>query len=194
MEILDTLDSLFEKVFPIIFLMILGIGVIVCLFGVFTVKHMKWRRTTGWASVASLILVIIYPPFLEFFTFSDFLQEALSVLPEFLSRFLSFILGVLFPFGLQILILGTTTILLSRTFTYRVKSTPGAVKWILAILLGVGSCVCFISLYWFTLRSFLTGGESQLMTAFITVSAGVVVGSVSLLVNLLECTGPRGKN
>ena len=66
-------------------------------------------------------------------------------------------------------------------------------RWILAILLGVGSCVCFISLYWFTLRSFLTGGESQLIPAFITVSAGVVVGSVSLLVNLIECTGPRGK-
>ena len=100
---------------------------------------------------------IIYPPFLEYVTFSDFLREALSVLPEFLSRFLSFILGVLFPLGLQILILGTTTILLSRTFTYRVKSTPGAVKWIIAILAGVGSCVCFISLYWFTLRSFLRG-------------------------------------
>jgi nitrate reductase gamma subunit len=191
MEILDNLDTLFEKVFPIIFLMILGIGVIVCLFGVSTVKHMKWRVTTGWASVVSLILVIIYPPFLEFFTFSG---EALLVLPEFLSRFFSFILGVLFPFGLQILILGTTTILLSRTFTYRVKSTPGAVKWIIAILAGVGSCVCFISLYWFTLRSFLTGGESQLVPAFIAVSAGVVVGSVSLLVNLLECTGPRGKD
>jgi len=174
-------------------MMILGSGVIVCLFGVSTIKHMKWRRTTGWASVVSLILVIIYPPFLEFFTFSDFLREALSVLPEFLSICLSFILGGLFPFGLQILILGTTTILLSRTFTYRVKSTPGAVKWILAILLGVGSCVCFISLYWFTLRSFLTGGESQLIPAFIAVSAGVVVGSVSLLVNLLECTGPRGR-
>jgi nitrate reductase gamma subunit len=190
-EILDNLDTLFEKVFPIIFLMILGIGGILCLFGVSTVKHMKWRGTTGWASVASLILVIIYPPFLEFFAFS---REALSVFPKFLSRFLSFILGVLFPFGLQILILGTTTILLSRTFTYRVKSTPGAAKWIIAILAGVGSCVCFISLYWFTLRSFLTGGESQLVPAFIAVSAGVVVGSVSLLVNLLECTGPRGKD
>ncbi len=62
MEILDTLDILFEKVFPIIFLMILGIGGILCLFGVSTAKHMKWRRTTGWASVASLILVIVYPP------------------------------------------------------------------------------------------------------------------------------------
>jgi nitrate reductase gamma subunit len=194
MEILNTLDSVFEKVFPIIFLMILGIGVILCLFGVSTVKHMKWRRTTGWASGVSLILVIIYPPFLEFFTFSDFLRDALSVLPEVLSRFLSFILGVLFPFGLQVLILGTTTILLSRTFTYRVKSTPGAVKWILAILLGVGSCVCFISLYWFTLRSFLTGGESQLIPAIITVSAGVAVGSASLVVNLIECTGLSGKN
>jgi hypothetical protein len=194
MEILDTLDTLFEKVFPIISLMILGIGGILCLFSVPTIKHMKWRGTTGWASVASLILVIIYPPFLEFFTFSDFLRHALLVLPEFLSRFLSFILGVLFPFGLQILILGTTTILLSRTFAYRVKSTPGTVKWIVAILAGVGSCVCFISLYWFTLRSFLTGGDSQLIPAFIAVSAGVVVGSVSLLVNLLECTGPRGNN
>jgi nitrate reductase gamma subunit len=194
METLDTLDTLFEKVFPVIFLIILGIGVILCLFGVSTVKHMKWRGTTGWAAVASLILVITYPPFLEFFTFSDFIRDALSALPEFLSRILSFILGILFPFGLQILILGTTTILLSRTFTYRVKSTPGAIKWVIAILAGVGSCVCFISLYWFTLRSFLRGGESQLIPAFIAVSAGVVVGSVSLLVNLLECTGPRGKD
>jgi hypothetical protein len=192
MEILVNLDTLFEKVFPIIFLMILGIGIILCLFGVSTVKHMTWRKTTGWTSVASLILVMIYPPFLEFFAFSDFLRDALSVLPAFLSIFLSFIIGVLFPFGLQILILGTTTILLSRTLTYRVKSTPGAVKWILAILLGVGSCVCFISLYWFTLRSFLTGGESQLIPAIIAISAGVFVGSVSLLVNLIECKGPKG--
>ena len=194
MEILDNLDTLFEKVFPIVFLITLGIGSILCLFGVSTVKHMKWRRTTGWASVASLILVIIYPPFLKLFTFSNLIRDALLVLPKFLSIFLSFILGLLFPLGLQILILGATTILLSRTFTYRVKSTPGAVKWIIAILAGVGSCVCFISLYWFTLRSFLMGGDSQLIPAFIAVSAGVVVGSVSLLVNLLECTGPRGNN
>ena len=38
------------------------------------------------------------------------------------------------------------------------------------------------------------GGESQLIPAFIAVSADVVVGSVSLLVNLLDCTGPRGKD
>lgn len=121
------------------------------------IKNMRARIITGCFSAGTLILIAV-SSFME----AILLQMSLLVL----------------------IVMGVATVLISRALNYLVKPTRVKIlSWILAIFFAISSCAIYWLLFSLIYR-FPLGGESSWGLIMIVFYCGIIVGIISLFINM----------